>query len=48
MSRVLASVLLAMLVLTAAMGLKCAVTKHGGGSFLTANGPAPFPWSLSE
>jgi hypothetical protein len=44
MSRRLASVLLAMLVLTAAMGLKSAVTKHGDSALLMANGPAPTPF----
>jgi hypothetical protein len=45
MSRKFASVLLAMVVLTLAMGLKTYVTAHGG-SVLVANGPepAPPPW----
>jgi hypothetical protein len=43
MSRVLASVSLAMLVLTVAMGLKTVVTSHGDGSFVMANGSAPAP-----
>jgi len=47
MSRILASVSLAMLVLTVAMGLKTVVTKHGDGSFVMANGTAPAP-TLSQ
>jgi hypothetical protein len=43
MSRILASVSLAMLVLTVAMGLKTVAMTHGDGSFLTANGLAPAP-----
>jgi hypothetical protein len=44
MSRILASVSLAMLVLTVAMGAKTFVTAHGDGSMLLAkNGPAPPP-----
>ena len=43
MSRRLASVFFAMLVLTMAMGLKTAVTAHGSNSVLIANGPAPAP-----
>jgi hypothetical protein len=43
MSRILASVSLAMLVLTVAMGLKTVVTGHGNGSFVMANGTAPVP-----
>lgn len=47
MSRKLAVVFLAMLVLVGAMSLKTAVTTHGDGSVLTANGggpPPPSPW----
>jgi len=43
MSRKLAVVSLSMLVLVGAMGLKTAVTAHGGGPVLTANGSAPPP-----
>ena len=38
MSRKLAVVFLAMLVLVAAMGLKTVVTAHGDGSLIMANG----------
>ena len=48
MSRVLASVSLAMLVLTVAMGLKTVVTTHGDGSFVMANGSAPVPTLLKN
>ena len=44
MSRKLAPVFLAMLVLAGAMSLKTVVVKHGDGNFLvSANGPAPSP-----
>jgi hypothetical protein len=49
MSRVLASVTLAMLVLTVAMGLKTVVTTHADGSngvtpvLTLKNGPDPLP-----
>jgi hypothetical protein len=43
MSRRLASVFFAMVVLTAAMGLKAAVTVHARGSVISMNGPAPVP-----
>ena len=43
MSRILASVSLAMLVLTVAMGLKTVAMTHGDGSFVVANGLAPAP-----
>jgi hypothetical protein len=43
MSRSLASVSLAMLVLTVAMGLRTVVTSHGDGFFVMANGLAPAP-----
>jgi hypothetical protein len=48
MSRILASISLAMLVLTLAMGVKTFATAHGDGSMLVAkNGPAPppAPWN---
>jgi hypothetical protein len=48
MSRVLASVSLAMLVLTVAMGLKTVVTTHGDGTFIMANGSAPVPALLQR
>ncbi len=46
MSRRLTVLLLAMLVLAGAMGLKTVVTTHGkGAAALTANGaPFPTPW----
>jgi hypothetical protein len=47
MSRILASVSLAMLVLTVAMGLKAAATSHGGGAFV-ANGAAALGPSQSQ
>ncbi len=43
MSRKLAVVLLAMLILVGAMGLKTIVTAHGDGSVMMANGGAPVP-----
>jgi len=43
MSRKLAVVFLAMLVLAGAMGLKTAVAAHGDGSVIMANGGAPLP-----
>jgi hypothetical protein len=43
MSRRLVVLLLPMVVLVGAMGLKTAVTAHGDGSFLMANGAAPVP-----
>jgi hypothetical protein len=46
MSRRLAVLLLPMLILAAAMGLKTVVASHGDGSFLTANGSAPVPTLL--
>ncbi len=46
MSRTLASVSLAMMVLTLAMGLKTVVTTHGDGSLVMANGSAPVPTLL--
>ncbi len=46
MSRKLTVVLLAMLVLAGAMGLKTLVTTHADGSTVIAVGgaPAPTPW----
>jgi hypothetical protein len=43
MSRKLTVVLLAMLVLVGAMGLKTVVVTHGDGSLDMANGSAPLP-----
>lgn len=43
MSRKLTAVLLAMLVLVGAMGLKTAVAAHSNGVVMMANGGAPFP-----
>jgi hypothetical protein len=43
MSRKLAVVFLAMLVLVGAMGLKTIVTAHGDGSVIMAAGSAPAP-----
>ena len=43
MSRKLVVVLLAMLVLAGAMGLKTIVTARGDGSVIMANGGAPVP-----
>src|SRR5579864_7458906 len=43
MSRKLTALLLAMLVLTGAMGLKTIVAGHSDGSFMMANGSAPPP-----
>jgi hypothetical protein len=43
MSRILASVALAMLVLTAAMGLRTVASSHGDSSFLVANSAALTP-----
>jgi hypothetical protein len=43
MSRKLTALLLAMLVLAAAMGLKTVVTAHSNGTVMMANGSAPFP-----
>jgi hypothetical protein len=46
MSRFRAVLLLVMLVMTGAMGLKAAVTARGGNAVILANGgaPAPSPW----
>jgi hypothetical protein len=43
MSRKSASVLLAMLILVGAMGLKTVVASHENGAILMANGSAPVP-----
>jgi hypothetical protein len=43
MSRKLAVVFLAMLILVGAMGLKTVVTAHGDGSLIMANGVSPAP-----
>ena len=43
MSRISSAIVLAMLVLTGAMGLKTVVTAHGDSSVLIANGTAPIP-----
>jgi len=43
MSRKLAALLLAMLVLAGAMSLKTVVAAHSNGAVIMANGPAPSP-----
>jgi hypothetical protein len=43
MSRKLAVVSLAMLILVGAMGLKTVVVAHGDGSLVMANGSSPVP-----
>jgi len=43
MTRKAVSVLLAMLVLVGAMGLKTVVATHDRGAVMMANGGAPFP-----
>jgi len=43
MSRRLTALLLAMLVLVGAMGLKTAVMAHSNGAVMMANGSAPYP-----
>lgn len=43
MSHRLTALLLAMLVLTGAMGLKTVVMAHSNGAILMANGSAPLP-----
>jgi hypothetical protein len=43
MSRKLTSLLLAMLILAGAMGLKTVVAAHCNGTVMMANGGAPFP-----
>ena len=45
MSRILASVSLAMLVLTVAMGLKTVAASHGDGFVMKGNGVAPAPFN---
>jgi len=43
MSRISSAIVLAMLLLTGAMGLKTVLTTHGDSSVLMANGTAPVP-----
>jgi hypothetical protein len=43
MSRTLTAILLAMLVLAGAMGLKTVVAAHSNGTVMMANGGAPYP-----
>lgn len=43
MSRRLTALLVALLVLAGAMGLKTLVMAHSDGAILVANGPAPMP-----
>ena len=43
MSRKLTALLLAMLVLVGAMGLKTVVTAHSNGTVMMANGGGPWP-----
>jgi hypothetical protein len=43
MSRKLTVILLVLLILTGAMGLKTIVTSHANGTVLMANGSAPVP-----
>ena len=43
MSRISSAIVMAMLVLTGAMGLKTVVTTHGDSSVSMANGTAPVP-----
>ena len=43
MSRTLTAVLLALLVLVGAMGLKTVVMAHSDGAVMMANGSAPYP-----
>jgi len=43
MSRKLTALLLAMVVLAGAMGLKTAIAGHNNGSVMMANGSAPLP-----
>ena len=43
MSRKLTALLLAMLILAGAMGLKTVVTAHSNGTVMMANGSAPWP-----
>jgi hypothetical protein len=47
MSRKLTVLLLALLVLVGAMGLKTAVMAQSTGAVMMANGPAPFPPALN-
>jgi hypothetical protein len=48
MSRKLTAVLLAMLILAGAMGLKTVVTAHSNGTVMMANGSAPWPPAASR
>ena len=51
MSRKLAVLFLAMLVLAGAMGLKTVVTSHNKGTVMMANGgapPASLPWKVKK
>jgi hypothetical protein len=43
MSRKLTALLLAMLILVGAMGLKTVVAAHSNGAVMMANGSAPYP-----
>jgi hypothetical protein len=43
MSRKLTALLLAMLILVGAMGLKTVVAAHSDGAVMMANGSAPYP-----
>ena len=43
MSRKLTALLLAMLILAGAMGLKTVVTAHSNGTVMMATGGAPYP-----
>lgn len=47
MSRTLTAVLLAMLILAGAMGLKTVVAAHSNGTVMMANGGAPYPPSAN-
>jgi hypothetical protein len=51
MSRKLAVLLMAMVVLAGAMGLKTVVTSHNAGAVMMANGgapPATLPWKIGK
>jgi hypothetical protein len=48
MSRTLTAILLAMLVLAGAMGLKTVVAAHSNGTVMMANGGGPFPPALAN
>lgn len=47
MSRKLTALLLAMLILAGAMGLKTVVAAHSNGTVMMANGGAPYPPSAN-